>query len=160
VPRRRASTSQSRVVGLIIALLALAAVAVFSIGVGSRYLPPGEVIAVLLSPDESQASTIVHGLRLPRTILGIVVGIALGMSGAVMQALTRNPLADPGLLGVNAGAAVAVVIGIASSGSAAPSATCRSPSPVLPSPRWWCTSSVRRAAAARLRCDSPWPGSR
>ena len=51
-------------------------------------------------------------LRVPRTLLGIVVGVALGVAGALMQALTRNPLADPGLLGVNAGAAAAIVIGI------------------------------------------------
>ncbi len=51
-------------------------------------------------------------LRLPRTILGVLVGAALGLSGAVMQGVTRNPLADPGILGVNAGAALFVVIAI------------------------------------------------
>jgi iron complex transport system permease protein len=57
-------------------------------------------------------STIVHGLRVPRTVLAIAVGAALGVAGALMQGHTRNPLADPGLLGVSAGAAFAVVVGI------------------------------------------------
>ena len=111
-----ANTGRRRVVGLLLALVALAVVALFSVAVGSRYIPPGEVLSVLFSADDSQASSIVHGLRIPRTALGIAVGMALGMAGAVMQALTRNPLADPGLLGVNAGAAVAVVIGISLAG--------------------------------------------
>ena len=107
-----AATNRRRIIGLAICLLALGVVVLFSVAVGSRYIPPSEVLSVLFSPDDSQSSTIVHELRLPRTLLGIVVGMALGTAGAVMQALTRNPLADPGLLGVNAGASVAVVLGI------------------------------------------------
>jgi iron complex transport system permease protein len=116
VPRWAATTARKKVIGLLLALVALGVIALFSIAVGSRYIPPGEVLQVLLHPDDSQASTIVHSLRVPRTALGIAVGIALGVAGAVMQALTQNPLADPGLLGVNAGAAVAVVIGIGAFG--------------------------------------------
>ena len=56
--------------------------------------------------------TVVHQMRLPRTLLGLLTGAALGLAGGVMQALTRNPLADPGLLGINAGAAAAVVSAI------------------------------------------------
>ena len=55
---------------------------------------------------------VIRELRLPRTILGVLVGATLGLAGAVMQGVTRNPLADPGILGVNAGAALLVVIGI------------------------------------------------
>jgi iron complex transport system permease protein len=55
---------------------------------------------------------VIRDLRLPRTMLGVAVGAALGLAGALMQALTRNPLADPGLLGVNAGASAAVVVAI------------------------------------------------
>jgi iron complex transport system permease protein len=55
---------------------------------------------------------VIRELRLPRTLVGILVGAALGVAGAVMQAVTRNPLADPGILGVNAGASFAVVIAI------------------------------------------------
>lgn len=83
-----------------------------SLAVGSRAIPLGTVVDVLLRPDASEGSTIVHDLRVPRTVLAIVVGVALGIAGALMQGHTRNPLADPGLLGVEAGAAFAVVIGI------------------------------------------------
>ena len=107
-----ATTTRRRILWLIVSVVLLGVICLFSIAVGSRYIPPAEVLQVLLHPDDSQASTIVHELRIPRTVVGIAVGAALGMAGAVMQALTRNPLADPGLLGVNAGAAVAVVIGI------------------------------------------------
>ncbi|WP_243718951.1 iron chelate uptake ABC transporter family permease subunit [Actinomadura sp. 7K534] len=88
----------------------LAAIAA-SLAIGAGDVPLGRVLPGVLSPDDdSRAELIVHELRLPRTLLGIAVGTALGLAGAVMQALTRNPLAEPGLLGVNGGAALAVVI--------------------------------------------------
>ena len=62
--------------------------------------------------DGSNDHLIVRSLRVPRTVVGLMVGACLGLSGAIMQGLTRNPLADPGMLGVDAGAALAVVIGI------------------------------------------------
>jgi iron complex transport system permease protein len=71
---------------------------------------------VLFHDDGSEAATIVHALRLPRTVLAIAVGAALGVAGALMQGHTRNPLADPGLLGVEAGASCAVVVAIFSLG--------------------------------------------
>ncbi|MCZ4498295.1 MAG: fepD [Marmoricola sp.] len=95
---------------LLVALLA--ALCVASLAIGSKPLGVGTVWDVLLHPDASQASVIVHDLRIPRTLLGVLVGIALGMSGTLMQGHTRNPLADPGLLGVTAGAALAVVAAI------------------------------------------------
>ena len=58
----------------------------------------------------------IRELRLPRTILGVLVGATLGLAGAVMQGVTRNPLADPGILGVNAGASLLVVVGISAFG--------------------------------------------
>ena len=63
----------------------------------------------LLVYDNSVASKVVWGLRIHRTILAIVVGASLAVAGVVMQALTRNPLAEPGILGVNAGASLAVI---------------------------------------------------
>jgi iron complex transport system permease protein len=109
-PTGRARRGSAR--GLL-ALAALLGVAVLlSLAVGSRAIAPDTVLRVLLRPDGSEASTIVHDLRLPRTVLAIAVGVALGIAGALMQGHTRNPLADPGLLGVEAGAAFAVVIGI------------------------------------------------
>lgn len=83
-----------------------------SLALGSRELTPAEVWQGLLAHDNSVASKVVWGLRIHRTILAIVVGAALAVAGVVMQALTRNPLAEPGVLGVNAGASLAVVTAI------------------------------------------------
>ena len=104
--------SSSRSAGLLIAVAALAVAVFLSLALGARSIPLGDVLHDLFRPDGSQDATIVHDLRLPRTLLGLGVGAALGLAGALMQALTRNPLADPGLLGVNAGAAAAVVIAV------------------------------------------------
>ncbi|KQW53622.1 iron ABC transporter permease [Nocardioides sp. Root1257] len=98
--------------GLVVLVLLLAAAGLASLAIGSRPISLGTVVGVLFHPDGSDASTIVHDLRIPRTVLALAVGIALGVAGALMQGHTRNPLADPGLLGVEAGAAFAVVIGI------------------------------------------------
>ncbi|QWF23860.1 iron ABC transporter permease [Nocardioides sp. LMS-CY] len=103
---------QGSVRGLVVLAGLLVLAGLVSLAVGSRAIPLGTVVDVLFHPDGSDASTIVHDLRLPRTVLAIVVGLALGIAGALMQGHTRNPLADPGLLGVEAGAAFAVVIGI------------------------------------------------
>src|SRR5919202_4594240 len=109
-----------RATGLLLVLAALAIVLVLSISVGSRPIPLDRVWSLVWHPDGSDDAIIVHDLRIPRTILGLLVGGALGVAGALMQALTRNPLADPGLLGVNAGAAAAVVTATAILGSAGP----------------------------------------
>ncbi|HET9172126.1 MAG TPA: iron chelate uptake ABC transporter family permease subunit [Actinospica sp.] len=90
------------------ALCALLAVCVLSLGIGALPLSPSAAWHGLTDPA-STAYAVVHQTRLPRTLLGLLAGTALGLAGAVMQALTRNPLADPGLLGVNAGASAAVV---------------------------------------------------
>ncbi len=96
------------------ALLVLAAA--LSILVGTNHLPPGDVLHLLLHPDDTVASGVVHEQRLPRTVLAAAVGAALGVAGALMQSLTRNPLADPGILGINAGATLAVVLAVALTG--------------------------------------------
>lgn len=102
----------TRATGLLLSLAVLLLVCLLSIAIGARGIPLGEVWQVLWHPSSSTESLIVHDVRLPRTLLGLGVGAALGLAGALMQALTRNPLADPGLLGVNLGASAAVVIGI------------------------------------------------
>jgi iron complex transport system permease protein len=106
------ATRRTRLAGLIglLALLALCALA--SLAFGSLAVPFAEVIRAFTAYDGSDAHAVVRDLRVPRTELGILVGVALGASGALMQGVTRNPLADPGILGVNAGAAFAVVCAI------------------------------------------------
>ncbi|RFU36823.1 iron ABC transporter permease, partial [Actinomadura logoneensis] len=94
-----------------LAVVLLAAVVALSLAVGARPLGPSQVWDGLTRPG-TDAYTVVHGMRLPRTLLGLVAGAALGLAGALMQSLTRNPLADPGLLGVNVGASAAVVTAI------------------------------------------------
>ncbi|MCQ0022169.1 iron chelate uptake ABC transporter family permease subunit [Streptomyces somaliensis DSM 40738] len=88
---------------------ALALVCVASIAVGARPVPLGDVWHGLFQDSGTGNDVLVAEVRLPRTLLGLLAGVALGLAGAVMQALTRNPLAEPGLMGVNAGAAAAVV---------------------------------------------------
>ncbi|MGC4892885.1 FecCD family ABC transporter permease [Micromonospora sp. DT31] len=88
-------------------MLLLATVAGLSLAFGANPLSPTEVWHGLTDPDHP-AYAVVHQGRLPRTLLGLTAGAALGVAGAAMQTLTRNPLADPGLLGINAGASAAV----------------------------------------------------
>jgi iron complex transport system permease protein len=103
----------TRLTGLLITAAILAIVALASIAIGSRNIPIGTVIEALRHADESADSLVIWNLRLPRTLLGLAVGAALGLAGALMQALTRNPLADPGILGVDRGAALGVIVAIA-----------------------------------------------
>src|SRR5688500_340425 len=102
----------TRSAGLAIALGLLLFAALLSLAVGARSIPLADVVDALLHSGSSQDEAIIRNLRVPRTLLGIAVGAAIGVAGALMQALTRNPLADPGLLGVNAGASAAVVIAL------------------------------------------------
>src|SRR5688572_11800857 len=88
-------------------LAALAAVILLSIGFGSNRLSLGEVLHALFAYDGSYTDVVVRDDRLPRTVLGVLVGMALALAGSLMQAITRNPVAEPGLLGINHGAAVA-----------------------------------------------------
>lgn len=98
---------------ILLTALCLAALAT-SMLVGSRSVPPAEVVHFLLHPDpDSAISQTIWFSRVPRTVLILVAGAALGVAGALMQAVTRNPMTDPGILGVNAGASLAVVVGLA-----------------------------------------------
>ncbi|MFF3486956.1 FecCD family ABC transporter permease [Streptomyces sp. NPDC002701] len=106
-PNRRAV----RVAGLFLSLAVLVIVAVASIAIGAKELSLEHVWHGLFE-DSGAYGDVVVGERLSRTVLGLLVGAALGLAGAVLQALTRNPLADPGLLGINAGASAAVVTAI------------------------------------------------
>ncbi|MFC8868712.1 FecCD family ABC transporter permease [Streptomyces sp. NPDC057148] len=116
---------RKRVVGLgvLVALLVVASAA--SLAVGARALSPADVWHGLLAePGSGQRLTeirlIVQTVRVPRTVLAVVAGVALGVGGALIQGHTRNPIADTGLLGVNSGASFAVVTGIALFGFTSP----------------------------------------
>jgi iron complex transport system permease protein len=102
-----------RTAALVAALGVLLVVVLLSLAVGAKAMPLHTVIDGLAHGGSSPDAIIVRDLRVPRTLLGLGVGAALGLAGALMQALTRNPLADPGILGVNAGASLAVVLGMA-----------------------------------------------
>lgn len=91
--------------GLLLVLVAL------SLLIGSQPVAPTTVLDALTRFDPSDAEhVVIRTIRVPRTMVGLLAGIALGAAGALMQALTRNPLAEPGLLGINAGAGAAVAI--------------------------------------------------
>ncbi len=109
--RRR--TEWTRLIVWTVTLTVIVAVlAVAGLAVGSRPLAPADVVAALFSDRTDAVGVIVHDLRAPRTLTALLTGACLGIAGVLMQAVTRNPLADPGLLGVNAGAAVGVVTAI------------------------------------------------
>lgn len=110
-PVTRRGRHAVRAAGLLASLLVLLVLLALSLAFGAKALSPAEAWHGLLD-SSSEHYTVVHEMRLPRTLLGLLVGAALGLAGGVMQALTRNPLADPGLLGINAGAAAAVVSAI------------------------------------------------
>ncbi len=98
--------------GVLAGVLLLGLLTLASLALGSQPLTLAQVWDALFAQEETRASIIVWQLRLPRTLLTACIGVAMAVSGVVMQALTRNPLAEPGLLGVNAGAALAVVVAI------------------------------------------------
>ncbi|MCO1337391.1 iron ABC transporter permease [Kocuria polaris] len=96
--------------GLLLAIL-LPTLAL-SLAVGANPIPLAEVWPTIVEPDGSEAAIVIWTLRVPRTVVAIIAGAAFGVAGALIQAVTRNPLADPGILGVNAGAGFAVTIGV------------------------------------------------
>ena len=101
------------VYSIILCLALLSIMAIFSISLGAKSIAFSKVVDVLLGndPDSLEATIILQ--RIPRTVFGILAGGALGISGALMQSITRNPIADPSILGVNTGASLFVVAGIA-----------------------------------------------
>lgn len=105
----------ARLVWLGISAAVVVALAGASVAFGVRDVTLNDILTALAGDSDTVAQAAVVA-RLPRTVLGLLVGAALGLSGATMQAVTRNPLADPGILGVSNGAALAVVIGIAFGG--------------------------------------------
>lgn len=100
-------------VGLLVALLLLALAAAVAVGLGAAEIDLGTVSRALVAYDSGQIEqVIIRTVRLPRVVAGLLVGAGLAAAGAIMQGVTGNPLASPGLLGINAGAAFAVVVGV------------------------------------------------
>ncbi|MDE5205875.1 Fe(3+)-siderophore ABC transporter permease [Citrobacter amalonaticus] len=114
------SVSVTRAIAVPGLLLLLVIATALSLIIGAKSLPVSVVMEALTSTCQSADCTIVLDARLPRTLAGLLAGGALGLAGALMQTLTRNPLADPGLLGVNAGASFAIVLGAALFGFSTP----------------------------------------
>ncbi|MFT4189366.1 MAG: iron chelate uptake ABC transporter family permease subunit [Aeromicrobium sp.] len=108
-----------RVAGLALACVVLLVVSLASVAVGSKNIPVTTVVDALLHDTGRGDAYVVWDMRITRTAVAVCVGVALGVSGALIQALTRNPLADPGLLGVNAGAEFFVVVGVVVFGATA-----------------------------------------
>nr|WP_237552421.1 iron chelate uptake ABC transporter family permease subunit [Streptomyces sp. SID5789] len=107
VPRPR-----RRLLGMVLALAVLTALLMLSVMIGSTAIAPSVVWDALFNPSAHPDQFAIRDFRLPRTIVGLVVGVALGLSGALIQALIRNPLADPGVLGVHAGSSFAVTVAV------------------------------------------------
>ena len=117
--RRRRRVPPAATLAVAVGLLLLVAIA--SLAIGARQIPFDLVVQSFTAPvpgDPDQV--VVRDLRLPRAVIGIMAGAALGVVAALLQGSTRNPLADPGLLGINAGASLAVVAAIAFLGVASP----------------------------------------
>ncbi|WP_285609004.1 FecCD family ABC transporter permease [Actinokineospora globicatena] len=121
VGERRTTRGRVRLAGFVGVVVALVGVSAASLFVGAQDIDAATVWRLVWHDDGSEFAYIVRELRLPRTVLGLVVGLGLGLAGALMQALTRNPLADPGLLGVEIGASSAVVVAISFFGVTTPS---------------------------------------
>ncbi|HEY0949136.1 iron ABC transporter permease [Nocardioides sp.] len=110
-------TSSSRAATALLLVGGVLVVGLASLMWGARDIAPGEVWAALVHPVSGDTDHhVVRDLRVPRTLVGLIGGAALGAAGALMQGVTRNPIADPGLLGINAGASLAVLLAIAGLG--------------------------------------------
>ncbi|MFF1894424.1 FecCD family ABC transporter permease [Streptomyces sp. NPDC058228] len=106
---RRALATATAVLALLVAVL-------LSLAVGARTIAPSAVLDALLHGGHSDAAEVIRQLRVPRTLIGLMVGAALAIAGTVLQGITRNPIADPGILGISQGASVGVVLAIAYAG--------------------------------------------
>lgn len=102
---------QVRLAWLLVVAAALVALMIASVAIGSRTVGFADITAALGGAQDTIARAAV-AKRIPRTLLGVLVGGALGLSGALLQGVTRNPLAGPGILGINLGASLAVVVGM------------------------------------------------
>ncbi|MFD3943019.1 FecCD family ABC transporter permease [Streptomyces sp. NPDC058579] len=105
-----------RVLAIAVAVIALLVAILLSLVVGARAIAPSTVLDALLHGGTSADAEVVRQMRVPRTLIGLMVGAALALAGTALQGITRNPIADPGILGISQGASVGVVLAIAFAG--------------------------------------------
>ncbi|MFJ8664350.1 FecCD family ABC transporter permease [Streptomyces sp. NPDC093600] len=108
-PSRRVLATAAAVTALLLAIL-------LSLAMGARAVAPSAVLDALLHGGTGDDAQVVRELRVPRTLIGLMVGAALALAGTALQGITRNPIADPGILGISQGASVGVVMAIAFAG--------------------------------------------
>jgi iron complex transport system permease protein len=108
----RGQVAARRTTWLVVVAAAVVAAAALSLLVGSRTTSPAEVWQALFHPVGVETDHIVRSMRIPRTVVGILAGAALGAAGVLMQGVTRNPIAEPGILGISMGAAAGVVFAL------------------------------------------------
>ncbi|MFJ9029152.1 FecCD family ABC transporter permease [Streptomyces sp. NPDC102274] len=106
---RRIGWTAAAVVAVLLSIL-------LSLAVGARAVAPSAVVDALLHGGHSDDAEVIRQLRVPRTLIGLMVGAALALAGTVLQGITRNPIADPGILGISQGSSVGVVLAIAFAG--------------------------------------------
>ncbi|PVE07200.1 iron ABC transporter permease [Streptomyces scopuliridis] len=106
---RRIGWTAAAVVAVLLSVL-------LSLAVGARAVAPSAVVDALLYGGHSDDAEVIRQLRVPRTLIGLMVGAALALAGTVLQGITRNPIADPGILGISQGSSVGVVLAIAFAG--------------------------------------------
>lgn len=113
--------SSPRALILVSAVLLVVAGVVLSLGLGVREVAVGESWRALTDPVAGSVDhAVIRGQRVPRTLIALLAGTALGLAGVLSQGITRNPLADPGLLGLNAGAALGIVVAATAFGVVSP----------------------------------------
>ncbi|MFF4220597.1 FecCD family ABC transporter permease [Streptomyces nondiastaticus] len=108
----RSSLVRRRIGWTVAAVAALLVAVLLSLAIGARPVAPGHVLDALLHGGDGKDATVVREMRLPRTLVGLMVGAGLALAGTALQGITRNPIADPGILGISHGAAVGVVLAI------------------------------------------------
>ncbi len=106
------SSNSIRSLWLLLLIVVLIISCFLSVALGTRDVSWTEILSALSGHGDTIGQAAV-AMRIPRTLLALLAGAALGLAGTVMQGITRNPLADPGILGVNMGASLAIVIAIA-----------------------------------------------
>lgn len=110
--KQHSQVRKARRAGLVSVTLVLLIIIIFfiSLNTGSIYLTPAEVIFTLFGQGTEQQALILFDFRLPRMIIALLVGMGLAISGTVLQGIVRNPLADPGIIGINAGAGLTIML--------------------------------------------------